>query len=45
MLGLAAVRDRLVLAVPRRQNESPGYRHDDHDVVQAHVRHVDQIHR
>ena len=45
VLGLATVRDRLVLAVPRRQNEPPGYRHDDHDVIQAHVRHVHQIHR
>lgn len=45
MLGLATVRDWLVLAVPCRQDEPPGYRHDDHHVVQAHVRHVDQIHR
>lgn len=45
VLGLAAVTDRLMRAVPRGQDESPRYRHDDHDVIQTHVRHVDQIHR
>lgn len=45
VFGLTAVRDRLMRAVPRGQDESPWYRHDDHDIVQTHVRHVDQIHR
>lgn len=45
VLGLVAVRDRLMRSVSRGQDEPSRYRHDDHDVVQAHVRHVDQIHR
>jgi len=45
VLSLAAVRNRLMWAVSCGQDESPRYRHDDHNVVQAHVRHIDQIHR
>lgn len=45
MFRLTTVRDWLMLAVPRRQNESPWYRHDDYYVVKAHVRHIDQVHR
>lgn len=45
VLSLAAVRNQLMRTVPCGQDESPRYRHDDHDIVQAHVRHIDQIHR
>jgi len=45
VLGLMAMRDRLMRSVSRSQDEPSRYRHDDHDIVQAHMRHVDQIHR
>lgn len=44
MFSLTTVRNWLVLAVSCRQDESSGYRHNDYDIVQAHVRHIDQIH-
>lgn len=44
MLSLAAVWNRLMWTVPCGQDKPPRYRHDDHDIVQAHVRHIDQIH-
>lgn len=44
VLSLAAVRNRLMWTVPCGQDKPPRYRHDDHDIVQAHVRHIDQIH-
>jgi len=45
VLSLTAVRNWLMRTVPCGQDESPRYRHDDHDVVQTHVCHIDQIHR
>lgn len=45
VLSLAAVRNRLMWTVSRGQDEPSGYRHDNHNVVQAHVRHIHQIHR
>ncbi|OXU21167.1 hypothetical protein TSAR_004444, partial [Trichomalopsis sarcophagae] len=45
VLVLPAVRDELVRPVPYGEHQSPRYRHDDHHVVEAHVRHVHEIHR
>lgn len=45
VLGLTTMRDSLMGTVSGRENEPPWYRHDNNDVVQAHVRHVHQIYR